>query len=46
MQGRNEKIQNKVKRSEKNDVPPSLNTNGGAQPGKKKGGSFWDGLIK
>ena len=46
MQGRNEKIQNKVKRSEKNDVPPSLNTNGGAQPGKKKSGSFWDGLIK
>ena len=45
MQGRNEKIQNKVKRSEKNDLPPTLNTNGGAQPSKKKGSSFWDGLV-
>ena len=36
----------KVKRSEKNDLPPTLNTNGGAQPSKKKGSSFWDGLIK
>lgn len=46
MQGRNEKIQNKVKRSEKNDIPPSLSTNGGASTTKKKTSSFWDGLIK
>lgn len=45
MRGRNEKIQNKVKRSERTDVPPSLSTNGGAQQGSKKG-SFWDGLTQ
>lgn len=46
MQGRNEKIQNKVKRSEKTEIPPSLSTNGGASPTKKKTSSFWDGLVK
>ena len=45
MQGRNEKIQNKVKRSEKNEIPPSLSTNGGASTTKKKTSSFWDGLV-
>lgn len=45
MQGRNEKIQNKVKRSEKTEIPPSLNTNGGVSPTKKKSSGFWDGLV-
>jgi hypothetical protein len=45
MQGRNEKIQNKVKRSEKTEIPPSLSTNGGASPTKKKSSGFWDGLV-
>lgn len=45
MQGRNEKIQNKVKRSEKTEIPPSLNTNGGASSTKKKSSGFWDGLV-
>ena len=45
MQGRNEKIQNKVKRSEKNEIPPSLSTNGGASSTKKKSSGFWDGLV-
>lgn len=45
MQGRNEKIQNHMRRSQKPDLPPSLSTDGGAQPAKKGGGSFWDGLV-
>lgn len=46
MQGRNEKIQNRVKRSEKTEIPPSLNTNGGVSPTKKKSSGFWDDLVK
>ena len=45
MQGRNEKIQNRVKRSEKTEIPPSLNTNGGVSSTKKKSSGFWDGLV-
>lgn len=46
MQGRNEKIQNKVRKAEKSEVPPSLSTDGGGQTQtKKKGSSFWDGLV-
>lgn len=46
MQGRNEKIQNKVRKAEKSEVPPSLTTNGGGQAQtKKKGSGFWDGLV-
>ena len=46
MQGRNEKIQNKVRKAEKSELPPSLGTNGGGQAQtKKKGSSFWDGLV-
>ena len=45
MQGRNEKIQNRVRRSQKAELPPSLSTDGGAQPAKT-GGSFWDGLTQ
>lgn len=46
MQGRNEKIQNKVRKAEKSEVPPSLSTNGGAQAQTgKRGSGFWDGLV-
>lgn len=45
MQGRNEKIQNRVKRSEKTEIPPSLNTNGGVSSTKKKSSGFWDDLV-
>lgn len=45
MQGRNEKIQNRVKRSEKTEIPPSLSTNSGVSPTKKKSSGFWDGLV-
>lgn len=47
MRGRNEKIENKVKRSSRTDVPPSFSTSGGGSNKKgQKGGGFWDGLIK
>lgn len=45
MQGRNEKIQNEVKRSQKADIPPALTTSGGGQSApKKKKSSFFEGL--
>lgn len=45
MQGRNEKIQNEVKRSQKTDIPPALTTSGGGQSApKKKKSSFFEGL--
>lgn len=46
MQGRNEKIQNKLRTSEKPEVPPSLSTSGGGSPMQKKPkrSSFFEGL--
>lgn len=45
MQGRNEKIQNKVRRSS-TDIPPSLSTGGGSNTAKsKKKGGFFEGLT-
>lgn len=47
MQGRNEKIQNKLKKSGNNDVPPTLSTSGqGTAAPQKKKSSFWDGLTR
>lgn len=47
MQGRNEKLQNKLKTSRKEGVPPTLSTSGGGSPAQqKKKPSFWDGLTK
>lgn len=47
MQGRNEKLQNKLKKSRKEEVPPTLSTNGGgSSTQQKKKRSFWDGLTK
>lgn len=36
MQGRNEKIQNKVKRSEKNDLPPTLTPTAVLSPARRR----------
>lgn len=47
MQGRNEKIQNKVKRSA-SDIPPTLSTGSGSAPTpqkKKKKSGFFEGLT-
>lgn len=46
MQGRNEKIQNKVKRSNP-EIPPTLSTGAGGSSAtpKKRGGGFFDGLT-
>lgn len=47
MQGRNEKLQNRLKTSHKEGVPPTLSTSGGGSPvQQKKKSSFWDGLTK
>lgn len=47
MQGRNEKLQNKLKTSKREGVPPTLSTSGGGSPTKQqKKPSFWDGLTK
>lgn len=47
MQGRNEKLQNRLKTSRKESVPPTLSTSGGGSPvQQKKKPSFWDGLTK
>lgn len=45
MQARNEKIQNQMKSSSTQGIPPSLSSGGASKPTKKKS-SFWDGLTK
>lgn len=49
MQARNEKIQNKVRSSATENIPPSLNSSGAgnkpAKPKKEKKESFFDGIV-